>query len=95
LLDFWSFIAALVVTFWLAWLLARVTPLGRLRGIGGTIAVHLVSGTVLFIALGLFKAYFTSFNEDEAMIILPAQLVWLLADLGLGGIARTGSRRAG
>lgn len=86
MLDFWSAVGAVVCTFWLAWLLARHTPLDRLHGYSRTLTVHFVSGLVLFVSLGLFKGYFSMFNDRAAMIMVPAQLFWLLADLAIGGI---------
>jgi hypothetical protein len=81
-----SFISALVLTFWLSLALARFTPLGRIQGYWRIFSVHAGSAFALFVALWFFKFWFIW--SKAAITVFSAQLVWVLADLTLGGIAR-------
>ena len=78
-----SWISAVILAYWLSRLTLRL-PL-PLRSVPRVVIAHLVSGLVLFLFVGWVKSYFTLFAEDQAMVVLFAQPLWLAIDLGVTG----------
>jgi hypothetical protein len=84
----WSSVCAVIISYWITWLLSRSPGVAQRRGWAATVAVHSAAALVFFAALGLFKSYGMLFAWRPALIALPAQLVWLLVDASVGGFMR-------
>ncbi|WP_423140807.1 hypothetical protein ACOYW6_08015 [Parablastomonas sp. CN1-191] len=91
----WSVACAIIIAFWITWVLARHTPLQALRGWPLTLAVHGLAALIFFAFIGWFKAYGSLFAYREALIVVPAQIVWILVDFTLGGFTRHRRYRPG
>jgi hypothetical protein len=83
----WSWISALLLSFWVSRLFLRLFLRLRLplKPVSRLLAVHGTAGAALFLFVGLLKSYFSAFAAQEAMIVLYTQAIWLALDYFVTG----------
>jgi flagellar biosynthesis protein FliQ len=78
-----SLIGALIATYALSRIGLLLTR-GLMPGTPALLLAHLASFILLAAIVGLLKSYFSAFAYDQALIFVPAQIVWLTVDLVRG-----------